>query len=82
MTILSRRLHNKVVIFYDQEVNIKFFSPLDVEGEGGDISMSMDSPLHRDRLELGVMLGPGCSVLGPGLLGVRIPAMAGTDTGP
>ena len=37
--------------------------------------MSMDSPLHRDRLELGVMLGPG-------LRGVRIPAMAGTDTGP
>ena len=55
-----------------------------MEGEGGDISMSMDSPLHRDRLELGVMLGPGCSVLvpAPGLLGVRIPAMAGTDTGP
>ena len=46
--------------------------------------MSMDSPLHRDRLELGVMLGPGCSelVTGPGLLGVRIPAIAGTDTGP
>ena len=39
--------------------------------------MSMDSPLHRDRLELGVML-----VTGPGLLGVRIPAMAGRDTGP
>ena len=57
-------------------------SPLEVEGEGGDISMSMDSPLHRDRLELGVMLGPGYSELGPGLLGVRIPAMAGTDTGP
>lgn len=55
-----------------------------MEGEGGDISMSMDSPLHRDRLELGVMLGPGCSVLvpAPGLRGVRIPAMAGTDTGP
>ena len=46
--------------------------------------MSMDSPLHRDKLELGVMLGPGCSVLVPasGLRGVRIPAMAGTDTGP
>ena len=49
-----------------------------MEGDGGDISMSMDSPLHRDRLELGVMLGPGYS----GLRGVRMPAMAGRDTGP
>ena len=53
-----------------------------MEGDGGDISMSMDSPLHRDRLELGVILGPGYSELGPGLRGVRMPAMAGTDTGP
>ena len=44
--------------------------------------MSMDSPLHRDRLDLGVMLGPSVSGarLSPGLLGVRIPAMAGPDT--
>ena len=57
-------------------------SPLEVEGEGGEISMSMDSPLHRDRLDLGVMLGPSVSGarLSPGLLGVRIPAMAGPDT--
>lgn len=25
-----------------------------MEGEGGDISMSMDSPLQRDRVERGV----------------------------
>ena len=83
MTTLSRRLHIFHIIYMINKKSSSF-SPLDVEGEGGDISMSMDSPLHRDRLELGVMLGPGSPelVTGPGLLGVRIPAIAGTDTGP
>ena len=62
---------------------INFLLPLEAVGDGGDISISIDSPLHRDN-ELGVKelsadvdMSTIC-----GLSGVCIPSMAGPDTGP
>ena len=57
-----------------------------MEGEGGDISMSMDSPLQRDKFDLGVKslvsTISASDTWSCGRRGVRIPSIAGTDTGP
>ena len=64
----------------------KMYLPLDVEGEGGEISMSMDSPLQRDKLDLGVKSRVSTISVSDtwscGRRGVRMPSIAGTDTGP
>ena len=50
--------------------------------------MSMDSPLHKDKFDLGVkslvstISDSGSDTWSCGRRGVRMPSMAGTDTGP
>ena len=59
--------------------------PLENVGDGGEISMSIDSPLHKDMFDLGgvISLMSLVSMLTwSGLRGVSTPSMAGPDTGP
>ena len=88
---LLATIHGKILKIF-KSTKIFWFKygslPLDVEGEGGDISMSMDSPLHRDKFDLGVkslvstISDSGSDTWSCGRRGVRMPSMAGTDTGP
>ena len=62
-----------------------FCLPLENVGEGGEISMSIDSPLHNDRFDLGGVMSLMSLVsmlTWSGLRGVRTSSMAGPDTGP
>ena len=71
--------------------NVRKNIPLDDEGDGGEISISIDSPLQSDRLELGGVNDVSwhwdtCPISVDtwrwGRRGVWIPSMAGIDTGP
>ena len=62
-----------------------FRLPLENVGDGGEISMSIDSPLHNDRFDLGgvmSLMSLESMLTWSGLRGVRTPSMAGPETGP